>query len=273
MNFDVDISPGSPIEFGQRYRLFIRPVMVVEQGDETRDVELGDPGIYTFSLRKLSSPTFSVRSTLYNEDDYIVFNVSIFDTNKVIVGGTYSIRITDSQGNDVTKEEYQNVEYSINNINKEFEIRDITPQELYTLTIYYKADMKNNRMGEQTYRSFTTRAINATGIDVGDVSAGPNLQDSRKIDLTFSHSNKLDKVDTISYSIYNTSDGTSYPTVEEAFTPEEIRVNGVVLAYKYTLNGANLTDSGIYLIQMQFTSNDTLVSEITTEYTYINNGG
>lgn len=272
MTLQIPCNPGSVFEFGQRYVLVIQPIVLVEVDGETHEVELSSPGEYTFNLRKLRRPTFNVRSSVYGDDGYLEFTVSIYDTDRVITDNMYSITMKDSSGNDLTPTEYVNQKYSIFSYNRKFTLTGLSLAETYTLSIFYKVDMNNDTTEEQTVSTFTTRTLNSIGIDVGDVSSSTNAISPQKIDLKFLNSSKLLNIDTIVYAVYNSADGTTI-SGEASFTPTQVSIGNGNSAYIFTLPNVNLPSQGVYLIQLQFLSDGTMVSDLTIEHTYIVIGG
>ena len=269
--FNSQDSSGSVFQFGEKYELVIQPIVMLESDGEMHEIELNNPGDYIFNLRKLSKPTFNVRSSVYGDDSYVEFTVTIYDTWKVITTADYYIQIYNSAGEIVTPEEYQNVRYSINDRTKKFKITDINSWESYTLYIYYTVDMANNNTEESMVSMFSTRIINSTGIDVGEISSAPNSIDPSKIELRFMNSSKLTRIDRVTYTVYNEEDGTTY-SGDSTFVPVEITIGGNV-AYKFILPDISLTKQGLYLIQLQFSSQGTIVSDTSIEHIYYVAGG
>ena len=270
MLISVPCDPGSQFIFGERYELIIQPIVVADVEGETHEIELINPGDYTFYLRKLSAPTFNVRNSVYSDDDYVEFTVTIYDTWKIMATEDYTIEIYNSAGENITPEQYKNSRINIYDRAKKFVINGINPQESYTLCIKYAVDIENNGNTVDRVSKFVTRTTNSTGIDIGDISSTQNITNPSTIDLIFLNSTKLTKIDKISYTIYNEDDGTTY-SGNSAFIPREINIGGHS-AYAFTISDVSLSKQGLYLIQLQFSSDNVIVADTSIEYAYIMSG-
>ena len=270
MRLKIPCNPGSPFVFGDKYELIIQPIVIAEVDGEEREIELNKPGDYIFNLRKLSKPTFNVRNSIYSDENYIEFTVTIYDTWKMISTEDYTIDIYNSRGERITPEQYVDIKHSIYDRAKKFTIEGIDTQESYTLYINYSVDADNTGESTRMVSTFSTRTTNQTGIDIGDLSTAPNSLNSNKIDLIFMNSTKLSKIDKLSYTVYNEEDATTY-SGESDFVPREVSIGGHA-AFAYTIPDVTLSKQGLYIIQLQFSSNNSIVADISIEHKYISLG-
>ncbi len=267
MTVKVPCNPGGPFVFGDSYELIIQPIVITNSDDGDHEIKLENPGDYVFNLRKLSNPVFNVRSSIYSDDDYVEFTVTIYDTWKIINSEDYTIEFYNSKGENITPEKYVDVRTSIYDSAHKFVFEGINSQESYTLCIYYSADTENNGNPTMMVSKFSTRVTNSTGIDVGDISSIQNSNNSSYIDLIFMNSTKLTKIDKISYTIYNEETGATYSGSSD-FVPKEVSIGGRQ-AYTFTIPDVSLQGYGIYLVQMQFASGNITVMDTNIEHKYI----
>jgi hypothetical protein len=273
MEIHIDCNPGSVFEFGKQYRIVITPIVSVTVGEESEDVILDGPGDLTFNLTALHNPYISINSSVSSNESVTTgtaldFKVSVYDVDKVVVSGQYQIQVLDPNGKDITPSKYADTNYSISGYNRTFTIDKLTSGSTYTFIVKYQLD-KNNDIESSTnaQKTYTATTLNTSGIDVGTITATANSSISKKIDLNFSNSTNLTSIDTIRYSIYNSSDGSSQDN-QITFSPTQKKVNSTTSIYVQTLP-ESLPESSVYYIQIQFISSGSVITEKTLEYTYI----
>ena len=111
-------------------------------------------------------------------------------------------------------------------------------------------------------RNYTVPAVNEYGISVGTITATKNPNNQFKVDLLFNNSYKLNEVDEISYSIYNTSGYATNGRTE--FVPVQITQGGDTY-YTFSID-ENLSTYGTYYIELQFIKNDEVIETTSIEY-------
>ena len=105
---------------------------------------------------------------------------------------------------------------------------------------------------------------------MGEITPTQNLDDSSKIDLIFNNSYRIDDIQKIRYSIYNTNGYAQ--NGEEDFIPSQYVITddtGITTDsyYVYTLQ-YNLSTYGSYNIELQFLKDDEVVAYQSVEYIY-----
>ncbi len=256
------------IIFGKKYKIIIAPLTEYTYNGTTTTLDLGTKE-YEFELQELSNPIIALKGSRSGESS-AYFKVTIYDNDKIIVGGNYSVQIFENGSIDITPEEYVNQKYSINTFNKTFSISNVNKTSKYKILIKCKIDKKNNGNEITDFeKSYELPSVNEYGISVGNVSTATNLNGGiYKIDLIFNSSYKLNEIDMVKYSIYNVS-GYSQSN-EENFIPTEINSEDGGLYYKFTLNNnMNDCDQGTYYIELQFYKDGNLVDETTVEHVYL----
>ena len=266
MNKEIPINPGSEFVFGDTYKLEIIPIAeYTDLHGEQQVLELGKKE-QEFKFNKLSNPTIAISGS--REFNQIVFKVTIYDDDKVVVGNNYSIKIFDGSLQDITPEEYANKTFSVDILNNSFILNNVENAQSYTILVETKTD-RNNKGDEESYsklnKTYEIPAINESGISVGNVTASKNTSDPSKIDLIFNNSYRLTDIEAISYSIYNTS-GYSQSSTKE-FVPIQI-TSGDENYYKYTL-AEGLVGYGKYYVELQFIKEDEVVETVSLEYIYL----
>ena len=289
-NYDItqtaDCSPGSDWRFGSTYRLTITPYTKSTIGEEDVWIALDETvGELVFGLRTLRAPTVGVSASVYDganaEPEALDFYVLFYDPDSVVyhgaVGtlnennGVYTIKVEelDSDGEvvqDVTPANYTNVEYRITGSRRRFLVDGLNDSTNYKFTVSYYQDVKNR--GTRTPKTFAyvTKALNADSVSAGTVTAVANATNNKKIDLNFIDSYRLEAVQKIRYSIYNSFDGTSFDN-EIAFVKRTKQVGDTIIYYVPLPEV--LTTQGIYVIQIQLVVDNVVVDEQTIDYNYI----
>lgn len=269
MSIKIPCPPGSEFEFGQQYKFVVTPIVDITINGTTTEVELEEPGELIYNLTSLLNPIVGVNSFISpSGNDALEFRVNVFDVDKIIVNGEYRVQIIDEEGIDITPADIIGKTYNINEHNKKFTIEGLNQDEGYTFKVIYRADKKNDITSAETVEvEYSANALNASGINIGTVSAAPNSTSINTIDLTFINSYRLTEIDTVRYSIYSTIDGSSQDN-ELAFTPEQRKLVDNTYAYVFSLP-ETLPASGTYYIQIQFINEGKVINETTVEHTYI----
>ena len=101
---------------------------------------------------------------------------------------------------------------------------------------------------------------------MGNITTAQNSAEPNKIDLVFNNSYKLNAIDSIRYSVYNTNGYAE--SMEEEFIPTQYKLgdNGDVY-YIYTLS-PKLNAYGKYIIEIQFLKEGNIVDYESLEYIY-----
>lgn len=274
----VEANPGSIFTFGTRYKIFITPIAVITNGEEQKEIDLGTKDA-EFYLAPLSSPLVGIdgyRLDTVNEDgttdigNRIRFKVTMYDNDRTVVGDKYRVKIYNQNHEDITPEEYKG-EYNTDDANNVFELNNIARDQKYTIEVNMDIDYPND--GKEPYihdasNTRTVEPVNESGISVGNVTSTNNSTEPNKIDLLFYNSYKIDQIDQIKYSIYNTS-GYNQSGMEE-FVPKEIhsQVDNETY-YSFTLN-KNLPTEGKYYVEMQFMRGGEIVDTARIEHIFIN---
>ena len=267
MNKKISINPGSGFIFGDTYKLEIIPIAEYTNLEgEIEILELGKKE-KEFTFTKLLNPTIAVSGTR-EENNQIVFKVTVYDDDKVIVGNKYTIKILNGSLEDITPEEYAGESFSVDILNNIFTINNVENTQSYTILVETQTD-RDNKGTEENYVKFSKTymlpAINEYGISVGNVTASKNDNDNSKIDLLFNNSYKLTDIETITYSIYNTN-GYSQSSRKD-FLPTQI-TSGDETYYKYTLE-ESLAEYGKYYVELQFIKDNKVIEVVSIEYVYL----
>ena len=267
MNKRIPIQPGSEFVFGEQYKLQITPI--AEYTTLENENVILDLGTKTekFEFEKLEKPTIAINGTR-RENNQIVYRITAYDDDKVMVGNEYSVKIYNGNLEDVTPEEYKDKTFSIGIINNPITINDVESSHSYTILVTAKLDMDNNNIQEEyeVYtRRYTIPATNEYGIFIGELTINKSSQDSQKMEILFNNSYKLNEIDTIAYSIYNTN-GYAQNGREE-FIPKQI-VSGMETYYTYTINEI-LEEYVKYYVELQFIKDDQVIENVTIEYVNI----
>ena len=140
-------------------------------------------------------------------------------------------------------------------------LNDIENTQAYTITITTLIDKENTGIDtdiKEYERSYTVPSVNEYGISIGTITANQNSSDSRKVDLLFVSSYRLNEIDMISYTIYNTSGYSRTGQVD--FLPTQINSDDEVY-YRFPLDD-RLSDYGRYYIEIQFIMDNEVIIKI-----------
>ena len=263
----IKISPGSGVTTEQRYVVVIRAFTMIDNNDESYEIELQPASSYYYTLNQLRQPYIGISSSRENSDGLdLTFRVSVYDYQRVIYNDNYRIQILDQDGTDITPDEYKGKTYSTDVYNQKFILNDVEPDKQYTLKILYTTNIVNDTesLVEQE-RIYVSSSLNDAGVDVGKVYAVTNLADQTKVNLAFYDSYRLTSINNIRYSIYSNN---GYAIDNQAdFVPILNTANGVTY-YTYTLPDS-ITEPGVYYIQLQFLTDDRVIAEESIQYNFV----
>lgn len=264
MTKEISIPQNCGIEAGNIYRLVITPYTTITVNNESTEIKLDDEGIYDYNFNKLYAPYIEITSIIY-QDNSLEFRVNVLDSQKTIVDGQYQIKMINNQGQDITPQEYKDEKYSIDTINQKFALQNIEQGRAYSLQFITQLDQYNNTDKIVPYtKTYQATITNDEGITVGDIYAVPNTLNRTKMDLQFFNSYKLTDIDKLRYSLY---DSNGYSSDNEIDFLPTLNNHGNASFYSITLP-ENITDYGIYYLQIQLLKQNKIIYESTIEYRY-----
>lgn len=261
-----------PVDCGlytnETYRLSIIPVKELTKDGETVEYELKNESI-TFSLDDLYRPYVYVKNDYSAGTDSATINfvVTIRNYNGVIVDDKFEIAILDGNKQDITPNEYKDVEFSTTNLTTPFSVTGVNVGQEYTVVIKYILNQTNNsRDNLEIEQNIKIAIYNSYGISTGTIYAKQSSNDSSKITLQFIDSSKFDQISKIRYSIYS-SNGENIANETYNFLTIQKIVNGTTI-YEYELPTKLVTEDSYYLqIQFLIDTNE-VVSEESLIYNY-----
>ena len=261
---EIDIPQDCGVEVGNVYRLVIVPFTTITVDQESSEIRLDDEGVYDYTFNKLYTPYVGITSIAF-QDDSLEFRVNVLDTQRTIVDGKYQIRIINNKGEDITPEEYKNQKYDIDTINQKFTLSNVKKGSIYNFEFYTQVDQYNNTEKIVPYSTnYQSSITNDEGINMGNIYAVTNTRNRTKLDLQFYNSYKLTDIDKIRYSLY---DANGYSSDNEIDFLPTLNNDGNANFYSITLPD-NITDYGIYYLQVQFLKQGKIIYEDTIEYRY-----
>ena len=263
----IKVSPGSGVTTEQRYAVVIRAFTMIDNNDESYEIELQPASSYHYTFNQLRQPYIGISSARDNSDGLsLTFRVSVYDYQKVIYNDNYRVQILDQEGNDITPDEYKGKEYHTDQYNQKFTINQVEPDKQYTLKILYTMNVVNaaDTLVEEE-KTYVSSSLNDAGVDVGKIYAVTNLDDQTKVNLVFYDSYRLTSINNIRYSIYSNNE---YAIDNQAaFVPVLSTASGVTY-YTYTLPDS-ITEPGVYYIQLQFLTDDRVIAEESIQYNFV----
>ena len=260
MNKNISVNPGGPIEAGYRYDIVIKPYSVISIEGKNIDVELNNHTV-TYDLRTLVEPFVGVSTNV--TDNVTEIKVSVFDISKIVVGGLYSIRIVDADGNDITPESYKNEKYSLSTLKRTFVVENLKQNTAYYLITNMTIDKNNDMTTTTEFESkYQLNTPNESGISIGEVHSTANALNMNKVDLVFYNSTKLNEIDEIRYTIYHKSGVAIDNQIE--FTPTQYVDDEIY--YKFSL-AEELETKGLHHIEMQFLNDGVIVATYFIQHT------
>ena len=263
----IKISPGSGVTTEQRYEVVIRAFTMIDNNDESYEIELQPASSYHYTFNQLRQPYIGISSSRDNSDGLnLTFRVSVYDYQKVIYNDNYRVQILDQEGNDITPDEYKGKDYHTDQYNQRFTLKQAEADKQYTLKILYTMNIVNgaDTLVEEE-KTYVSSSLNDAGVDVGKIYAVTNLDDQTKVNLAFYDSYRLTSINQIRYSIYS-NNGYAIDN-QAAFVPVLSTASGVTY-YTYTLPDS-ITEPGVYYIQLQFLTDDRVIAEESIQYNFV----
>lgn len=272
MQKKVPINPGSNFVFGDKYKIVIKPTVEYTPIDEPDNVQILELGTKEkeFTFEKLINPIIALNGSR-QDDNKILFRVTVYDYNKVIYNNKYKIKIIDEEFNDVTPEMYKDKEFDVNIVNQKIELENTLDSKRYTIQVSTDIDLENTNNPDKFkkyIKDYIIYETNEFGISVGTITPQKN---TKKVELIFNNSYKLTDIETIKYSIYNTN-GYAISGEEEFVPTRYVLDQGETVDeyYTYTIS-ANLDKTGKYILELQFIKEGIVVDSKTIEYVYDEN--
>jgi hypothetical protein len=220
---------------------------------------LGSPVYVQLYIPTLSTPFYHVNTI--PGDKSVTFQISIVDTEMVMVNGRYKVKVFYSTGeevpletntflintpakivvNNIPKDEKAILKlysvYDMNNTGRAFDdtilpdIKDVPPENLDAGLLYLKLNCTGYPLGDKGY-------------DLGNVQMSQSSSERARINFT--NSVNLDEIKYIRYVVVNEA-GLNY-SYSEMFTKQP---EGISTDYYYELSH-KFTTLGKYLIQVRF---------------------
>lgn len=261
----IESNPGSVFEFGNKYKIMIKPIAQIQNEDGTqRELELGTVE-HEFKLKELKKPLIGINATRPTNDD-INFRITIYDEDRTVENDEYTLKVFNHRQEEITPEEYANKKFSTDLLNNIIKLEGIDPTKEYSIEIITLVDYDND--GEnlvEVKKIYTMLPVNSSGISLGNITTSNNKIQKSKIDLVFNNSYKLTEIDQIRYSIYNIN-GYSISGTQD-FIPTETVLDGESI-YTFTID-KSLREAGRYYMEIQFLKDGEIVETHSLEHTYL----
>ena len=268
MQKKIEVPLGSILTPGKTYILKITPISKVIVGGESREIVLDVVDDFEITIPRFQSAFVGITKSII-DDETLEFKVSIQDIYKVVVDGKYTVRFENNNGDDITPDEYKNIEYSINDLNRTFRITGLEKGAKYKIIVTTYQDIENNiTSASKKETELIANTLSETGIDLGDIYTSVNADYRSKIDLSFYNSYQLNYVNVLRYSIYSLSGYASDNYVQ--FTPT-LKTEDGTSYYVFTLP-ESLPSTGLYYLELQFLHTDddgeVLLGQKSIEHNY-----
>ena len=273
---EISANPGGIWTFPASYKVKITPVVILDDGDEI----FLESAEKEFSTPELTDPVIRAKAIRISSDgsNDIQLTVDIVDTYKILVDSRYKLKVykeVNGIDQDVTEDLGLTDSVYDATIPQVIRIRNTDVNDKYTIQIVAQVDRKNRNYNYEDFsKILTVEPINEYGINVGNITLSKNPDNSNKIDVTFSESDKLLQISKIKYSIYNYASFAPGQVIE-TFAPTTYNV-GADSYYKMTLSQQIDGTPGSYFIEFQFIyfdpdlQQDVVVVARTEEYIYSN---
>lgn len=268
MQKKIEVPLGSILTQGKTYILKITPISKVIVGGESREIVLDVVDDFEITIPRFQSAFVGITKSII-DDETLEFKVSIQDIYKVVVDGKYTVRFENNNGDDITPDEYKNIEYSINDLNRTFRITGLEKGAKYKIIVTTYQDIENNiTSASKKETELIANTLSETGIDLGDIYTSVNADYRSKIDLSFYNSYQLNYANVLRYSIYSLSGYASDNYVQ--FTPT-LKTEDGTSYYVFTLP-ESLPSTGLYYLELQFLHTDddgeVLLGQKSIEHNY-----
>lgn len=271
MNKEINITNIPEIPFGNNYKLVMKAITEYEVDGEIQTMVLATEESL-FELKEIEPIATITGSKKIDENGSynIKFNVvTIHDQMKLIKDDLVTINIKDDLGNDVTPEEYQQP-IQDNFINETINLTGMDRERNYTLIVTMKVNYKNTEDDSDLKiitKKYTIKALGTYGIDLGDIYVQYNSNNANNIMLLFYNTYAITKIDTIQYSVINSTTGNYAYSNKMDFKPVQNLIgNDVVYQFSLSLNKA--LESGLYEVQINFMKGGKLVEQRNLSFSY-----
>lgn len=260
VNLPIILDANNQIQYGGEYMINIKPIANYVENGVSRELDLGSKSI-EFRLEDYVEPYIGISVGKSNTNIY--FRVSIVDYNYLIVDGKYSVKLVNNDGVVIASQN----NLSISDINKRFtyEYADYNFEDLTTYNFIVSAQVDYNLLHSnyaviEKYKSIKTGST----VNLGTVILSKSDQYSNSIDVIFSDSYQLSKINTISYTIVSSNSGYYFSNTTEFIT----RYDSTKNLYYYTINieDDDFIDNMVYIIDLNFYSNNELIDNLELDY-------
>ena len=214
VNLPIILDANNQIQYGGEYMINIKPIANYVENGVSRELDLGSKSI-EFRLEDYVEPYIGISVGKSNTNIY--FRVSIVDYNYLIVDGKYSVKLVNNDGVVIASQN----NLSISDINKRFtyEYADYNFEDLTTYNFIVSAQVDYNLLHSnyaviEKYKSIKTGST----VNLGTVILSKSDQYSNSIDVIFSDSYQLSKINTISYTIVSSNSGYYFSNTTEFIT-------------------------------------------------------
>lgn len=242
------------------YYLCMKPV---SKSDSS--VLLGDPVYVLLDVPSLRQPFYNVRTVA--GDEMVTFHISILDSDRVMVGGHYKVKIVDETGQDITPAAYRNTQYYIGNP-VSLDVTGLHQDDKAILHIYSVYDMDNSGVyqdgspmtditevpyealddASKGYMKVSTEGhpLNELGYDLGRVQIAQTSE--RLAAVYFTDAVNLNMVIKYIQYVVIIPEGPSF-SYSELFTP--VTIDAEDRRYYYELSH-RFESTGVYQVQIRF---------------------
>lgn len=265
MSVPITATPGlhDEIEYGGTYAIRIRPVGYYESNGENIEIDLGTV-VHEFTLPEPEQPHIGITSS--KDATSISFRVSIYDTDYIIKNGKYSVKLVDSNYNTLATFNNQSISY-LNKIFK-FEQSDygFVNRALYKFVVTVELD-NDNTASNYMMHSVEKTITFGDYVNLGTVTTSKNVDVSTDIDIIFADSYKLNTINTVLYTVTDSS-GEFYLSNRTEFNT---RYDSNKDLYYYTISITDVDKfepDSLYTITMNFYTGNTMVDQAELSYYY-----
>ena len=260
ISIPIVLDENNVIRYGEEYALKISPIAKIVEDGVDEELDLGTV-TEEFKIDNYIEPYIGISSGRNVEALY--FRVSIVDYNYLIVDGVYDIELVDENGVVVVSKE----NLSINDINKRFTFKyaEYNLDNLMSYRFFVRARIDRT----MTHSNFSliekSKSINTgSSVNLGTVTLSQNGSESNVIDVIFSDSYQLNKIDKISYTVVSANSGYYYSNTSNF----SVRYNSEKDLYYYTiyLDEEGFDSNSVYIVGLNFYDNNTLIDNIEIDY-------
>ena len=255
----ITLNEENQIQYGSEYMINITPIANYVENGVSRELDLGSKSI-EFRTDDYVEPYIGISGGKSSTSIY--FRVSIVDDSYLIVDGKYSVKLVNKDGAVIASQN----NLSINDINKKFvyNYADYNLEDLTTYNFIVSAQVDYHLL-HSNYDVIEKNKSVKTGsiINLGTVVLSKGEQDSNSIDVIFSDSYQLNKIDTIVYTIVSANSGYYFSNKADFIT----RYDSARDLYYYTIDlDDSFVDNMVYIVDLNFYSNNELVGNMELDY-------